>query len=70
MDDLSEQLAIRDSLRRKLALRKTPQERMRDMQRLQERTWATLRSSPEGYAHFMRRNFKARAVDFPSPDAQ
>jgi hypothetical protein len=49
--------------RRKLAWRKTPEERMRDMDRLQERMWAILRSSPQGYAHFMRRNFKARAID-------
>jgi hypothetical protein len=62
MDDLAEQLARRDSFRRKLALRKTPQERMRDMAKLQETMWATLRRSPEGYAYFLRRNFKARAV--------
>jgi hypothetical protein len=70
MDDLSKQLARRDSFRRKLALRKTPQERMRDMAQLQETMWATLRRSPEGYAHFLRRNFKARAVRAPHPDGQ
>jgi hypothetical protein len=62
MDDLAEQIARRDSFRRKLALGKTPQERMGDMAKLQETMWATLRRSPEGYAHFLRRNFKARAV--------
>jgi hypothetical protein len=70
MDDLAAQLARRDSLRRKLALLKTPQERMADMQRLQERMWATLRSSPNGYAHFLRRNFKARSVSGPITNVQ
>jgi hypothetical protein len=63
MDDIREQLAIRDRFRRKLALRKTPEERLRDMARLQERMWGTMKSSPDGYLHFLRRNFKARAID-------
>jgi hypothetical protein len=62
MDDISEQLAIRDRFRRKLALRKTPQERMRDMARLQEAAKAEMLRSPEGYAHFLRRNFRARSI--------
>jgi ribosomal protein L32E len=62
MDDVNEQMALRDRLRRELWRRKTPQQRMRDMARLQESMWATLRRSPDGYAHFLRRNFKARAV--------
>lgn len=69
MDDLAEQFARRDRLRRKLALEKTPEQRMRDMARLQERMWATLRSSPDGYAHFLRRNYKARAIKVRDPHA-
>jgi hypothetical protein len=65
MDDIADQLAIRDRLRRKLALQKTPEQRMEDMGRLQERVWATMRSSPDGYAHFLRRNFKARSISAP-----
>ncbi|HEY8749444.1 MAG TPA: hypothetical protein VIM11_15775 [Tepidisphaeraceae bacterium] len=61
-DDIASQLAIRDSYRRKLAMLKTPAERMRDMERLQAEMWARLRSSPEGYAHFLRRNYKTRAI--------
>jgi len=61
-DDLTRQLARRDRLRRKLALQKTPAQRMRDMQQLQNRMFATLRGSPAGYAHFLRRNFKARVI--------
>ncbi|MGA3066028.1 MAG: hypothetical protein ABSF29_04190 [Tepidisphaeraceae bacterium] len=62
MDDLSQQIARRDRFRRKLALMKSPAERMADMAILQERMWAILRSSPEGYARFLRRNFKARSI--------
>jgi hypothetical protein len=68
MDDISEQLARRDRFRLKMALLKTPEERMRDMDRLQERMWATMKSSPEGYAHFLRRNFKARSVHYKEPN--
>jgi hypothetical protein len=67
VDDISEQLALRDSCRRKVALLKTPEERVRDMAALQQRMWKLRELNPAGYAHFMRRNFKARAVDFEGP---
>jgi hypothetical protein len=63
VQDPSEKLAIRDRFRRKLSLQKTPEQRMRDMARLQRAAWATLKSSPAGYAHFLSRNFKARSID-------
>lgn len=69
MDDISEQLAIRDSFRKKLELKKTPAERMREFRRLQKISWEALRRSPGGYAHFLRRNFKARAIDVRGSDA-
>jgi hypothetical protein len=69
MSDPSEQLVRRDRLRRKLAEQATPEERVRDLARLQEATWAILRSSPAGYAHFLRRNFKARAIEVRDPNA-
>jgi hypothetical protein len=65
MDDISRHLAARDRYRRRLALLKTPEQRMQDMERLQQQMWATLQSSPEGYAHFLRRNYKARAIPIP-----
>ena len=70
MDDLAKQLALRDRLRRKLALQKSHSHRMRDMAELQERMWATLRRSPEGYAHFLRRNFQARAIAVRDDDVR
>ena len=63
MDDIAEQLAIRDSFRRKMVLKDSPAERMRAMARLQQRTWDALRASPTGWANFLRRNFKMRAID-------
>ena len=63
MDDLAEQFARRDRLRRAMAPRKTPEQRMADMAALQRRCWEVLRNSLQGYAHFLRRNFKARAID-------
>ena len=68
MDDISKLHAVRDSFRRKLELRKTPAERMREFRRLQETSWEALRRSPQGYAHFLRRNFKARAIDVRGSD--
>jgi hypothetical protein len=70
MEDLNEQLALRDRFRRKLWQRKTPEQRMQDMARMQESMWATMRRSPDGYAHFIRRNFKARAVSIQGSDAR
>jgi hypothetical protein len=69
MDDISRQLAARDRMRRRLALQATPAERVRDMMRLSQSTWDLLRQLPEGYAHFLRRNFKARAIVFRDADA-
>jgi hypothetical protein len=68
MDELAEQLARRDRVRRFLAMKKTPEQRMTDMAKLQRAMWERMRSSPEGYAHFLRRNFKARAIDVKLTD--
>jgi hypothetical protein len=65
MEDIAEQLARRDRLRRHLAMRKTPEQRMAQMDRMQKQAWAVLRSNPEGYAHFLKRNYKARSVHAP-----
>ena len=69
MPDPAQQLVRRDRLRRQLAARATPAERVRDLARLQDATWAILRGSPAGYAHFLRRNFKARAIEVRDPNA-
>ena len=68
-DDTAGQIARRDSYRRKLALAKSPEQRMREMAELQKSMWARLLSSPDGYAHFLRRNYKARAIRRTDPHA-
>jgi hypothetical protein len=68
MDHLSAQLAIRDRYRRRLALLKMPEQRMVDMARRRKAMWARLQSNPEDYAHFLRRNYKARAIPTPNLD--
>jgi len=70
MDDIAEQLARRDRYLRKVDLQKTPEQRMDEMALLQQRAWTILRSSPEGYARFIRRNFKARAINVGEPDVR
>lgn len=40
----------------------SPDKRIQAMMDLQQKAWDLLRSSPQGYAHFLRRNFKARAM--------
>lgn len=72
-DEIARQFAIRDNFRRKLADRETYSERTRKMALLQEATWKALQTSPTGWAHFLRRNFKARAIDvgnLQAPDLQ
>jgi hypothetical protein len=69
MDDLNAQLAHRDNFRRQRALKMTPEERLQEMAKLQQRMWAILKSSPKGYTHFLSRNFKARAVPIQEDDA-
>lgn len=67
MESIADQLAIRDRFLRHSRQNQSPAERMADMMRLQEATWNLLRQSPEGYAHFIRRNFKARAITVSPP---
>jgi hypothetical protein len=68
-EEIAEQFALRDRMRKKLAARETYSERMQKMAALQEATWKALQASPSGWAHFLRRNFKARAIDVTKLDA-
>lgn len=38
----------------------TPEARMRKMSELQQQAFETLRKNPEGWDHFIRRNFRKR----------
>jgi hypothetical protein len=63
MDDIAAQFAMRDNFRRKMQMLKTPEQRMREMDELQQVFWKVLKSNPVEYARFLRRNFKACAID-------
>jgi hypothetical protein len=60
---------MRDSFLRKINLARSTAERMRLMEQLQAQSWRVLRSSPQGYAHFLKRNFAARAIEVKADDA-
>ena len=60
--DPAASLAARDRIRRALALRMSPAERLAAMRRLLDQSRAILERHSDGLAHFRRRNFAARAV--------
>ena len=63
MDDIAQRLAIRDSFLRKMAAQQTPDERMREMWRMQQAAWERLRRIPEAWDLYKRHQFKKRAID-------
>lgn len=56
-------LATRDRFLRKLRERETPEQRLERFRELQNAAWEILRSSPEGYQAFLRRNYRKRRVE-------
>jgi hypothetical protein len=68
VDDIARQLAARDRLMRRQSQELTPDQRLSKMWQLQQASWERLHQSPKGYAHFIRRNFKARAITPPPFD--
>lgn len=68
-EEIARQFAIRDRWVRRIAAQATPEERVEAMMQLQQRTWTMLSQSPEAYARFLRRNFKARSVPVREADA-
>jgi hypothetical protein len=64
MDAIGEQFEARDKFAKRYYAQMAPAQRMLAMARLQNSAWDILRKSADGYAHFLRRNFKARAVKF------
>lgn len=62
MEDIAEQLAIRDRFRRRVAQQRTPEERMELMLRLQHQARQLLNAGSEAHAQFLRRNMKKRSI--------
>jgi hypothetical protein len=63
MDNVEQQLAIRDSFLRKMAAKQSADERMREMWRLQKASWERLQRIPEAWELYKRQQFKQRAID-------
>ncbi|MFT5527911.1 MAG: hypothetical protein ACI9G1_002322 [Pirellulaceae bacterium] len=55
-------LEARRRLQKQQALSETPEQRMLRFAKLQKRAFETLRSSPGGWEHFLRRNYESRRV--------
>lgn len=55
-------LAARDRHLRSRVLALTPSERLAAMRALVASSWAALQRHPEGMAHWLRRNYRSRAV--------
>ncbi|QOV90438.1 hypothetical protein [Humisphaera borealis] len=64
MEDIAEQLAIRDRFLKRISEHRTPEERMELMARLQRQARGLLTDNPEGYSNYTRRNMNKRAIDF------
>jgi hypothetical protein len=62
-------LAARDRHLRSRVLALTPSERLAAMRSLMASSWAALQRHPEGMAHWLRRNYRARAVRSASTGA-
>ena len=65
MEDIAAEFAKRDRFLRAQREGQTYTERMERMIVLQQASWDLLCSNPAGYAHFMRRNMKKRAISVP-----
>jgi hypothetical protein len=70
MEDITEQLALRDRYLKKVNGAKTPEQRMAEAWVFLKFVDATMRSNPAGYAKFVRRNYKKRATTWSPDDAR
>jgi hypothetical protein len=69
VEDIVEQFTRRDRFLKRRQMQMTPQQRMLEMRRMQARGVAILKQSPEGYARFIARNYKQRAIKVFDPNA-
>jgi hypothetical protein len=56
------QFELRNRFMRREALKLSPSERMVQMAAMEKKAMEILRKNPEGYARFLRRNFRKRAI--------
>jgi hypothetical protein len=63
MEDLATQLSARNHLMRHMARLLTPEQRIARCRQMHEWGMRQLRNNPDGWARFIRRNLRKRAVD-------
>jgi hypothetical protein len=64
---IADQLAIRDRFRGRIWAAQSWEERLVALDRHLTSSEATMRTSPQGYAHFLRRNYRKRSTDWTDP---
>jgi hypothetical protein len=64
MEDIAGQLALRDRFLKHRWQELPPIQRLKEIDELQQRSWHILKMSPQGYARFLKRNFKKRSFDY------
>jgi hypothetical protein len=62
-EEIAAAIEARNRFMNRLRSAESPEERMVRFYRLQARAMEVLLSSPEGYQHFLRRNFHARRAE-------
>ncbi len=62
MASLEEQLEIRRRMMRRMQWEMTPEQRLERFDALIRSAFAVLKQNPEGYARFIRRNYRKRAA--------
>jgi hypothetical protein len=62
-DEIQAAIDRRTRYARRVRARRTPDERIEAFVRLQRAAFQLLESSPDGYRHFLRRNFHARRAE-------
>jgi hypothetical protein len=61
-NEIDAALEARRRLQKRQLLSETPEQRLVRFVKLQNAAFETLRSSPDGWKHFLRRNYKSRRV--------
>ncbi len=60
---ISQAIRRRSEYARRVGDARTPGQRLADFARIQQVAFSILRASPNGYHHFVRRNYRARRVE-------
>lgn len=62
-DDISSAIEARRRFERRLRSSESPEQRLARFVRLQRRSFELLHASPDGFQHFLRRNYRSRRAE-------